>query len=208
MTLWKFLEVSMPTSSIQSSELIAHPKQHILIWGGSSITGQFAIQFALQSGLSVITVTSTKTAPLALRLGAHDVVTRDGKTNDEIVADIRKVVGDNLTLAIDLVGNDTAAACLKALSNEKPAMLAPLAFMKAGEVSPENIKIPDVEMKRFVIEQGNKGYAETLNHLISEGEVGIPEIDVLSGGLERVEEGLNMLKGGDMGGRKLVVTIE
>jgi NADPH:quinone reductase-like Zn-dependent oxidoreductase len=206
MTLWKFLNVPMPTETSTADLHISH-REYVLIWGGSAITGQFAIQLALQSGLSVIAVTSSKTAPLARRLGATNVVSRDGRTNDEIVAEIREIVGDDLTMAIDIVGNDTAAACLKALSTTKPALLAPLAFLKANQEVPENIAIPDIEMKRFVIEQGNKGYAETLNRLIIEGEVGIPMIDVLSGGLGKVEEGLEMLKRGDMGGRKMIVTI-
>jgi len=62
-------------------------------------------------------------------------------------------------------------------------------------------------MKRFIIESGNRKYAEDLNRLIAEGSVAIPEIEVLDGGLERIEEGLEMLKRGDMNGKKLVVKI-
>lgn len=208
MTLWRWLGVPMPTlnSTAHTTDISSTPK-HILIWGGSAVTGQFAIQLARQSGLCVIAVTSAKTKPLVERLGAEHVIARDGKTNDEIVADIRAITGDDLTLAIDIVGITTGACCLKALSTTKLSTLAPLAFLKDGEVVPENVTIAPIEMKKFIIELGNKMYAEDLNRLITEGTVAIPEIEVLNGGLEMVEEGLEMLKKGDMNGRKLVVNI-
>ncbi|KAK5681100.1 hypothetical protein LTS10_006861 [Elasticomyces elasticus] len=203
MTLWKWLAVEMPSP---------HPKtavtssRHILIWGGSTVTGQFAIQFAHRSGLSVVAVTSAKTRCLAERLGAAHVILRDHKTNDEIVAEIRAITGDDLTMAIDIVGNTTGASCLQALSATKASTLAPLAFLKDGEQIPENVTIAPIEMKRFIIEEGNREYAEELNRLVGDGSVSIPEIEVLHG-LEMVEEGLEMLKRGDMNGRKLVVRV-
>jgi NADPH:quinone reductase-like Zn-dependent oxidoreductase len=203
MTLWKWLGVPMPgtTTSLQTVP------QHILIWGGSASTGQFATQFAVESGLSVIAITSAKTKPLVERLGAQHVIARDGKSNDDILNEIRAIVGDDLTLAIDMVGNDTAAYCIKALSTTKPSILAPLAFLKAGEEIPTNVTVADVEMKRFVIEQGNEKYGAMLNELISGGKLSIPEILVLEGGLEKIQEGLDMQKKGDLAGRKLIVRI-
>jgi NADPH:quinone reductase-like Zn-dependent oxidoreductase len=176
-----------------------------LIWGGSTVTGQFTIQLAKLSGLRVIAVTSAKTRDLAARLGAEDVVVRDDKTNDQIAAEVRAICHDNLTLAIDIVGNSTAASCLQALSHTKECRLAALAFLKADEHVPDNVTIAQVEMKRFVIDSGNRPYAEELNHLVGSGRIGMPDLDVLKGGLESVERGLSILKAGDMTGRKLVV---
>lgn len=172
------------------------------------MTGQFAIQFAALSGYHVVAVTSSKTKPLAERLGAEHVISRDRKSNEEIVAEIRFICGDDLTKAIDIVGNETGAACIKALSTTKPSLLAPLAFLKQGEVVPANVRILDVEMKRFVLDPASRMYAEHLNWLIDEGMVHIPATEVLSGGLSRIEEGLDMLKSGDMGGKKLIVKID
>ncbi|KAK4908254.1 hypothetical protein LTR49_022809 [Elasticomyces elasticus] len=202
MTLWKWLAVVMPSAQPKT----ATPPQHILIWGGSTVTGQFAIQFAHRSGLSVIAVTSAKTRCLAERLGAAHVITRDHKTNDEIVAEVRAITGDELTMAIDIVGNATGASCLQALSATEASTLAPLAFLKDGEQIPESVTIAPVEMKRFIIEEGNRKYAEELNRLVGDGSVSMPEIEVLHG-LEKIEEGLEMLKRGDMNGRKLVVRV-
>ncbi|RDW74810.1 hypothetical protein BP6252_05952 [Coleophoma cylindrospora] len=203
MTLWKWLDVPMPDRDVASQI----PPEYILIWGGSAITGQFAIQLAVQSNLCVIAVTSAKTKALAERLGARHVIVRDGKSNDDIVAEVIAIVGDDLTLAIDLVGDQTGASCVKALSTSKSAILAPVAFLKTDEKIPSNVRVVDVEMKKFVVEKGNQKYGEMLNKLISAGRVVIPEIQVLDGGLEKIEEGLAMHKRGDLGGRKLVVTM-
>ncbi|KAK5111254.1 hypothetical protein LTR62_005282 [Meristemomyces frigidus] len=210
MTLWKWLGVPMPlhhgNAAERHNQVKSQEAEYILIWGGSTITGQFAIQLARTSGLQVIAVTSAKTSTLAKNLGAQHVVSRDSKTNEQVVSAIREIVGDDLTLAIDIVGNETGAHCLTVLSKSKPSTLAPLAFLKANEQIPENVSIAPVEMKRFIIEEGNRKFGLELNRLVEAGALRMPEVEVLQG-LEEVEVGLQMLKRGDMGGRKLVVQV-
>jgi len=151
MTLWKWLGVAMPVPGYASySTVTMSAPSYILIWGGSTVTGQFAIQLARQSGLCVIAVTSGKTRLLAERLGAENVIVRDQKGNEDIMSEIRAITGDDLTMAIDIVGNVTAAHCLRALSRTRPCLLAPLAFLKDGEPVPENVKIAQIEMKRLL----------------------------------------------------------
>nr|OQO23252.1 hypothetical protein B0A51_08503 [Rachicladosporium sp. CCFEE 5018] len=179
--------------------------RHILIWGGSTITGQFAIHLAKLSGLQVVTVTSAKTRSLAKRLGAAHVIVRDHKSQEDIVAAIRAITGDSLDVAIDIVGNATAGYCLQVLSNFRPSTLAALALLKDGQDVPSNVTVAAVEMKRFVIETDNRTYAEELNRLTGEGSVVLPDIEVFEGGLVSIEQGLSVLRAGDMGGRKLMV---
>lgn len=199
MTLWKWLEVPLSTTpSMNSSE-------YILIWGGSTVTGQFAVQMAALSGLNVIAVTSTSTRALVESLGAKHVITRDGKSNEEIVEAVRAIGGDKITRGLDLVGGTTAIHGLQALSREKPCLFAPLAMMKPQEVA-ENVTVVNVEMKQFVLDESSSHYAKTLNDLIARGRVRLPDLHILSGGLKAVEGGLERLKKGDMGGKKLVVS--
>lgn len=181
-----------------------HADEYLLLWGGSTVTGQFAIQIASRCGLKVIAVTSAKTRALAEELGAK-VVVRDGKTEEQIVAEVRGTTGDNVTRAIDLVGTKTAKWCLEALSREKSCLFAPLAMIDSKTVVPANIKVETVEMKRFVLDEEARGYAVELNRLVESGEVRLPDVVVLEGGLDAVVEGLERLKGGDMAGRKMVV---
>ncbi len=153
----------------------------------------------------MIAVTSEKTKPLALSLGATHVVVRDWRTNEEIVSEIRKLGGDNITRAIDLVGASTAAFCLKAMSTALPGLFAPLAMISSKSVIPENIKIQIVEMKQFVLDPKCKIYATELNRLVSERLIILPSIEVLDGGLDGIKSGLERVKTGDMAGKKMVV---
>jgi NADPH:quinone reductase-like Zn-dependent oxidoreductase len=198
MTLWRWLGIPMSPSPSSSTE------ECLLIWGGSTITGQFAIQIAQRCGIKVIAVTSEKTASLASTLGAT-VVTRDGKTGEEIVNEIRSIGGDNITRAIDLVGTTTASYCLSALSTSKQCLFAPLAMISSKTIIPDNIRVETVEMKQFVLNPENRVYALELNRLVEEGKLVLPSVEVLEGGLDVVTVGLERLKGGDMGGRKMVV---
>ena len=170
------------------------------------MTGQFAIQITVRCGLNVIAVTSKKTKSLAQGLGAH-VVTRDGKSEEEIVAELRSIAGNNITRAIDLVGTHTANYCLQALSTDKPAFFAPLAMISSKAVIPENISVETVEMKQFVLDAESKEHALELNRLVEEGLIALPSIEVLEGGLDSIQEGLERLKRGDMVGRKLIVSM-
>jgi NADPH:quinone reductase-like Zn-dependent oxidoreductase len=198
MTLWRWLGVPMSPSPSSSTE------KYLLIWGGSTITGQFAIQIAQRCGIKVLAVTSEKTSSLASTLGAS-VVTRDGKTGEEIVKEIRSIGGDNITRAIDLVGTTTASCCLLALSMSKPCLFAPLAMISSKAIVPSNVKVETVEMKQFVLNPENRVYALELNRLVEEGKLVLPSVDVLEGGLDVITVGLERLKGGDMRGRKMVV---
>jgi NADPH:quinone reductase-like Zn-dependent oxidoreductase len=179
--------------------------EYLLLWGGSTVTGQFAIQIATRCGLKVFAITSSKTQTLAQSLGAHHVISRDGKTEDEIVAEIRSIAGDNVTRAIDLVGEQTANYCLKAFSNQKICIFAPLAMISSKAVIPENVRVETVEMKQFVLNPESRIYALELNRLVEGGHVKLPDIEVLEGGLDIVIDGLERLKGGDMKGKKIVV---
>ncbi|KAH8646781.1 chaperonin 10-like protein [Xylariales sp. PMI_506] len=200
MSLWKWLGVPVPSTKTDDSEV-----QWLLVWGGSTVTGQFATQFAVQSGIKVITVNSAETKALSERLGASYVVVRDGKSNEEIVEEIRTATDGKITRAIDLVGNKTAALCLEAVSHEQPVAFAPLAMMSSSQVVPENVTVHTVEMKQFVLDKTNVCYTEELGQLLESGKIELPELHVIEGGIDMIEEGLEMLKKGNMKGKKLVV---
>jgi NADPH:quinone reductase-like Zn-dependent oxidoreductase len=200
MTLWRWLSVPFP-----EKKPIKGKEEWLLIWGGSTITGQFATQLAVLSGLKVITVTSAKTHPLSRQLGAAHVVSRDGMSDEAIVEEIRRVAGDKVTRAIDLVGPKTVPLVMQCCSSTLPVAIAPLAMISSSEVVPPQFTIHTVEMKQFILDPSCRIYAEMLNQLVGEGKVKVPDLQVIEGGLRHVVGGLAMLRKGDMGGRKLVV---
>lgn len=204
MSLWHWLEVS--GSPATESQTIPRTG-YLLVWGGSTVTGQFAIQIAALGGLKVIAVTSAKTAELARNLGASYTVIRDGKSGDDIVLEIRAIAGDDITRGIDLVGPDTAGLCLKAMSTSQRVLFAPLAMLSSKTVVPQNISVETVEMKQFVLNDNSQVYSQALNSLIEENRLVLPQITTLGSGLEKVLEGLERVKRGDMAGQKVVVRI-
>jgi hypothetical protein len=73
-------------------------------------------------------------------------------------------------------------------------------------VVPSNVKVETVEMKQFVLDPTSRVHALELGNLIEDGSMKLPNIDVLEGGLDSIQAGLERLKKGDMQGRKLVVS--
>jgi NADPH:quinone reductase-like Zn-dependent oxidoreductase len=185
----------------------------ILIWGGSAVTGQWATQLAKLSGLKVMTVCSSKTAALSRSLGADHVVVRCDRSSSELLDEISLVSEGRITRVLDLVGPKTAALCIEVCSREqhlkalsgKKVIFAPLAMMSSSQEVPENIRVETVEMKRFVLDVDAGMYGIQLNQLLERGTLKLPELHVLEGGLNDVEHGLEMLKKGNMGGKKVVV---
>ncbi|KAI0155371.1 GroES-like protein [Hypoxylon sp. FL1284] len=200
MTLWKWLGVPIPWSVTDGAE-----EQWLLIWGGSTVTGQFATQIANLSGLKVVTVNSGETKSLSEYLGAAHVVVRDGKTDEELIQEIRAVTSGRITRAIDLVGPKTAGLALESVSKSSPVAFAPLAMMSSSQVVPDNVLVHTVEMKQFVLDKSNVRYTEELGKLLEGGQIALPELHMIDGGLHAVQEGLAMLKKGNLGGKKLVV---
>lgn len=153
-------------------------------------------------------VCSEETRELVHLLGADHTITRDEKTNEQILNCIRVVGGDRITRAVDLVGTVTARFCMAALSKSVPSHFAPLEMMQPTEPVPQNVTVHNVEMKRFVLDEDNRDYAESLNQLLEAGRLRGPELEVLYGGLDRVREGLERVKKGDLGRRKIVVSMQ
>lgn len=203
MTLWKWLRIDLPPPTAQ----ILKNGDYIVIWGGSTVTGQFLIQLANHCGLTVIAVTSKKTEGLVRSLGAEHVIVRNHRTNEEIAALARDIGGDQITRAVDLVGAETAYAALSTLSRSRPSILAPLSKGIHHDGKLVNVEIADVQMKCFILDSSSEVYATRLNDLVASGSIKVPQLEVLSGGLEDVIRGLELLKRGDRGGRKLVVSI-
>lgn len=198
MTLWKWFDLPMMTT-MPSSEDFA------LIWGGSTTTGQFAVQIAVEAGLKVITVASQRMEQRLLDLGASHVVIRDGRSLEDIASEVRQIGRDDILYGIDLVGPKSAIYGVECLSQHRAARFAPLAVPAPPIAARKNVEIVNVEMKRFVLDPTSRNHAIRLTELVAEGRVAVPERVSLAGGLAAVEHGLLRLRNGDTGGKKLVI---
>ena len=78
----------------------AQPKRSILIWGGATSVGQYAIQFAKLGGLRVIATVSPKNFDLVKGLGADEVF---DYRDESVVQKIRAATDNALDIAVDTV---------------------------------------------------------------------------------------------------------
>jgi NADPH:quinone reductase-like Zn-dependent oxidoreductase len=200
MTLWKWFDLPVIPAT-------CNKERFVLIWGGSTTTGQFAVQIAVDAGFKVITVASQRMKPILLDQGAHHVVTRDDRSLADIASEVRQIGQDDILYGIDLVGPQSASHGVECLSQQQNARFAPLAVPAPPIAAPTNVEIVGVEMKRFVLDMTCRKYAVRLTELVAKGTVVVPERLALTGGLSAVEEGLSRLRQGDTGGKKLVVMV-
>lgn len=211
MTLWRWLGVPMPDAWIPHTEpstIAIRSREKLLVWGGSTVTGQFAIQLAAQAGLDVIAVCSESTTSLVSALGAKHVVSYTGKTDMYIIEEIVSLAQGNLTKAIDLVGSQTARLVLQVIGACGTQVdFAPLAFMSSKDLVPNNAVVHTVEMKQFVLDPESTKYGVQLNRVIEQGLVKIPKLRLLSGGWEGIEPGLKVLRNRELRGEKLIIPL-
>jgi NADPH2:quinone reductase len=101
------------------------PTDKILIVGGGSNCGKFAVQLAKLAKIPNIVVVGGDEA-LLHKLGATHVIDRHS-SEDELVNQIRKAAGDDLSYAFDAVNlPEGLGLALRALSDNRPGKVARL----------------------------------------------------------------------------------
>jgi NADPH:quinone reductase-like Zn-dependent oxidoreductase len=100
MTALQCLHQTLELPSPFEARPTADPQRSILIWGGSSAVGQYAIQFAKLGGLRVLTTASSKNFDLVRGLGADEVF---DYRDEGVVENIRAATGNALDIAIDTI---------------------------------------------------------------------------------------------------------
>ncbi|KAI5268197.1 NAD(P)-binding protein [Aureobasidium subglaciale] len=128
-----------------SKDCLAIPKKNamtsILIWGGSSSVGSYAIQEAAMYGFSIITTCSPRNFDLVKKLGATHVF----DYNDSAVVENIKKAAPDLEYTFDTIGSkDSSAQASKAIRSEGGT----LCTVRPGKANTEDVakhvKITDV----------------------------------------------------------------
>ncbi|KAI0466968.1 GroES-like protein [Xylaria cf. heliscus] len=196
--------------------------QYVLIYGGSTATGIFGIQFARLSGLKVIATASPHNFEYLKSLGADAVFDYKSPT---VADDIRKYTNNTLKLAWDCTGFG-GRIIAGSLSNEggKYATIMPVEKEEVIAVNP-NVDGPHATLmysifgERFV--KGDetpakpeefefaKTFWEIARQLLEEGKLKAPRTTVNKGGdgLEGILKGLDELRADKVSGGKLVYTL-
>ncbi|TIC13750.1 GroES-like protein [Wallemia mellicola] len=94
---------------------------NILIWGASTAVGMYAVQLSHQSGVNVVATTSLKNSDLVKSLGA-DLLFNYADVN--VVDKIKQAINDNITFALDCVGNpDSLHKSIASVSDTNDAIV-------------------------------------------------------------------------------------
>ncbi|CAG8647102.1 14067_t:CDS:2 [Ambispora leptoticha] len=197
-----YLGLKLPLPSKQHK--YAEP-EYILIWGGASSVGVYAIQLARLSGLTVIATASAHNTEYLKSLGAEHVI--DYKSSNA-VSQIQALTKNKLKYAFDVISPETATLAAETLSDGgKIAWATGELKLKSDKVEAFKVllgtayKVPDLYKATIDLK-------EELEPLIHNGSIKNNTVQLVSGGLETgVLEALKLNEKG-VSGKKLVVTIE
>jgi NADPH:quinone reductase-like Zn-dependent oxidoreductase len=116
--LHESLELPSPFEARFTAE---QPQRTILIWGGASAVGQYAIQFAKLCGLRVLTTASSKNFDLVKGLGVDEVF---DYRDEGAVENIRAATGNALDIAIDTISEGKTPAQVTGAIGDKGGKVA------------------------------------------------------------------------------------
>ncbi|KAI0822579.1 GroES-like protein [Trametes gibbosa] len=188
----------------------AYAGQPMLILGGASSVGQYAIQLAKASGFDpIITTASSHNAALLTSLGAIHVLERT-LTDEGILNELPKLTeGRPIEFALDVIslpGTQTLAYRALAPGGRLVILLPdtiPLEVKKEGDRK----HIAFLRGSAYLPQTRETGIEifRRLTAWLTQGIVKPNAVEVVSGGLAGIPSGLQRLKNGQISAKKLVV---
>ena len=189
----------------------AKDRKGMLVWGGASSVGSAAVQVAKSMGFNVYVTASEKHREYLKGLGARDVFDYKSETVVEDIIAAAKKDGVTVQTGYDAAGQvKECLDILKELRGEGTAKLA--TAVPPPEDSPQ---VEGVEVKFVAAPQGEKERTEHFHFVFgvwlkekleNGGFVPSPKVQVVEGGLESIDKGLDVLKKG-VSGVKLVIEV-
>ena len=187
-------------------------KQAVLIWGGASSVGTFAIQSAKSIGFTVYTTASPKHHEYLKKLGAD--VTFDYKASDVVsqIIDMAKKDGVTLQTANCVVEGSLQPTLdvLKVTKGDAVAKVAHTPALLPGAPTFEGVEVKFNLPPMDPVERNEHMYKSfhvwLQNGLESGTVIPSPRIQVEGQGLEALNNALDTLKAG-VSGTKIVVRI-
>ncbi|KAL6900016.1 GroES-like protein [Trichoderma evansii] len=208
LTAWTTIGISLDT------QYTPQDKQAVLIWGGASSVGTFAVQSAKLLGFTVYVTASSQNHEYMKKLGAHAVFDyKDSNVVSQIVSQAQKD-GVKLNTAHCVVkeGLQPTLDVLKETKGNEPAKVAHSPVLPQDHPTLDNTTIlfnfpsGDKTARDKHIYQCFNGWLAKGLKLDTCTVVPSPFIQVESGGLEGLNSALDKLKAG-VSGAKIVVPI-
>ncbi|KAI9849290.1 MAG: hypothetical protein M1837_004749 [Sclerophora amabilis] len=187
-------------------------KKGILIWGGASSIGSAAVQLARSMGFRIYVTASEKHHAYLKGLGATKVF--DYRSGDPVGSIVKAAKEDGVTVQVGFDAVGQMKSCLEILKEAKAeGTTAKLA--SAIPLSEDSPKLEGVEVKFVAVPEDENEMTEHfrfvftvwLKEKLENGEyVPSPKIQVVEGGLQSAQKGLDELKSG-VSGVKLVLEV-
>jgi NADPH:quinone reductase-like Zn-dependent oxidoreductase len=198
-----------------------YANQYFFVWGGASSLGQSVIQLARLVGFKVIATASRSNWETLAEIGVEKCFDYHDK---DVLDQIKKYAGDNITLAYDTVaGATTSIDTYEVMSKTRPSqMLIALPFDQTavrqkndlvhiefplGYLAVEKVRIFGKEQSDPALFEAAAGTVKRLNRIFAEKPNAIRHmpIRVLANGFDSLDEALDLARTGKISGKKLVV---
>ncbi|KAH7376847.1 putative alcohol dehydrogenase [Plectosphaerella cucumerina] len=195
-------------------------KETVLIWGGSSSVGQFAIQIAKHYGLTVATTCSRRHHDQAKAFGADHVFDYN---DEEVATKIKDATNGSLKFVFDTIGNESSSSTASKAVSGAGGILCTVRPGKAFTDSvTQQTKVTDVLVWTAFLKDHSYGDfhwpANPDDHALAAAlfselpdlltkSIIKPNATKLSQGLESVDEGFQEYRDGRISGYKLVYKI-
>ncbi|KAI1159899.1 GroES-like protein [Nemania serpens] len=204
LTAWTSIGISLDTRYAPAD------KQAVLIWGGASSVGTFAIQTAKILGFTSYVTASPKHHEYLKKLGAHAVFDyKEADVVSQIVAAVKKD-GVNLRTGHGVVDGslEPVLDVIKQTKGDAAAKVASSAFLLPDHATLENTQIAFTAPSVDEVARNShihKCFHEWLQGGLKSGAIiPCPSVQVEGGGLEGLNAALDKLKAG-VSGVKIVV---
>jgi NADPH:quinone reductase-like Zn-dependent oxidoreductase len=199
------LSLSPPTTTPDPTNL----SKRVLIWGGSSTVGSYAIQLASKAGYTVVTTSSPQYHSQLLSFGAtethdrHDTSLKEKLTKagpyEAVLAAADSA--EDQTLMASVLAAQGGGSILSTMGARPGAVVPPGVEVKFGQFIDSYLGDDAATKERR--EKFFWGFLE--NDVLGEGRLGIQLVDTtVVGGLGKAEEGLERLRGGHGAGRLVI----
>jgi NADPH:quinone reductase-like Zn-dependent oxidoreductase len=190
----------------------------LLIWGGSSSVGQYAIQVAKLLGFQF--ATTCRNRKVVESLGAEHVFDYTSKT---VVEDIKKTL-PNIKYVLDCIGTEESSSLARQTVVEAGGKLCTIQPGKRNtEKVADRVEVSDVLVFTAFYEELNYGKVtvavrkedrdlshelyQNLPSWLENGMMKPNKLRIVEGGLEGVEKGFELYRSGKISGEKVVYRI-
>ncbi|KAJ7638205.1 chaperonin 10-like protein [Roridomyces roridus] len=192
--------------------------QDILIWSGTSATGQYAVQFAKLAGLRVISTASAKNIEFVKSLGADEVLDyADSFTPKRIVS----ITGGNLRYAMDCIsegmtpnqvsmslgGDGGTIATLLPYESKRRSAPVQTVFILAYSIFGQPVEFPFPFPADKTHYDNAKIYCEMISKIIATMPLKPVPVRLYPDGLASVEAGFEDMKAGKVHAEKITYRI-